>query len=570
MNIGSGLNWVKNLIISASIILVVFGVIDAIRVPIYYNGRIIFFETGITIIQYLIIITAFPLVFEYPDDKNYLLVILPLAILLLLDFTMGHYYSLIASIIMWFIIVFLKKGYLRMNEFSPHLFMLLIFCVISVGFYELTRPIIPLEVSFLDKISDLVWKTYLVFSWLAIPIYTVLPYVPLANYALTFLWNRSFKKTGSDMSFKQEVFSNKVILLILVTSILLAIYLPLYNYPSKRIGADVPYYASSLKQIINSNNPIVQAFSERMSSTRPLYMLFLYSIHKLTGFSAIQVSEIAPAILLPILVLSYYILAKSFFQSKSLGALAAILTIAGVQFPIGIFASFQANLLGLVMGNLLVVSTLVVNVKKVAYPLASILSFGIMLVHSWTALCYFLAITTALAYNALKNSNKESLVRIVIIVFSALLSKPFVEFMQSPMEGSIDPIYAASVTAFRALSLDNIEKWWSNTYSLFTDYCQGFIANFFLFILSFIGIMHIRSLPEPAKCFLTAFLLTLSPLPLMDKVIALRMYFNMPLQIYSSIATYSLLHSNERRLLGILLAHLSLLYSILAVIGIAS
>ncbi|MBO3810169.1 MAG: hypothetical protein FGF50_11340, partial [Candidatus Brockarchaeota archaeon] len=237
------------------------------------------------------------------------------------------------------------------------------------------------------------------------------------------------------------------------------------------------------------------------------------------------------------------------------------------QTSVGIFTSYQANFLGLIVANLLAVLTLTVNSRKAAYPLISLLSFCLMLIHSWTSIYYVATISVALAYCTARGRGVEGLVRIAIIVAFALLSTPFVNMMQQPVEGSTDPLHAAQATLIPIFSLENLQEYWLNTHSLFTQWFRGFMANAFLYILAIIGIMRIGSTPEPAKIFLAVFPLTLFPLPLVNYVLGSRLYFNMPLQLYASIAIYPMLQDNSvmKRMISIFSGCLALVYSILAV-----
>ncbi|MEM3713295.1 MAG: hypothetical protein QXR97_07155, partial [Thermoproteota archaeon] len=381
--------------------------------------------------------------------------------------------------------------------------------------------------------------------------------------------------TDYNAAFEKEVFSRKTSYILLFSSMILATYVSLYNYLPKNnpgqipVGVDIPHYATSLEKIVNNNNPIVQAFSEPLSSTRPLYMLLLYSIHKLTGLTPLQTAEAASVILMPLLVFSYYVLAKSLFKTNSMGALVAILTLAGIQFPVGLFASYQANILGLSIGNLLAAIALGVSNRKILYVSISLLSFSGMLIHSWTIVCYIASITATLVFKAVRKRDKESVVIAVIIITSALLSKPFVQAVQRPVEGSADPLYAAQITIVNAISLSNLEKYLSNTHVLFTNWCHGFTANFFIYLLTLLGITRLDNIPENIRIFLSTFLLILTPLPLMNYQIASRIVFNTPLQLYASLMIYSLLQRDlEKRLLGALLCLLPFSYSTLAVANI--
>jgi len=567
-----------SLFLSFGSILVVFGVMEILRIPIIHvteGIRYELFTIGSSVVPYLIGITVIPLVLENTGRERHLLAIAIMGIVLMVDLTLGYSYSLPFSIMLWITILFLKKSLLQLNKILLYSLTLATIYVCIVGLHVLINPLIPLEFPFLDKFTEVLWKVYSTFRWPAIVLYTLLPYALFVPLFQGFIRNRKLTLSmNTENFFHKEIFSRRTSYLILIASMGLAMYLAAYNYlpminpkgfPS---GVDTAYYyAPSLRAMIDSTDPIRFAFSEPFASTRPFYMLFLYFIHRFTGLNFLQTVESALVILLPLLVISYYLLASRLFNLRSMGALTAVLTLAGIQTSVGIFTAYQANFLSLIIVNLLAVLILTVSSRRVAYPLISLLSFCLMLVHSWASIYYVATLSVALAYLTVKNRNIEGVVRIVMTIAFTILSIPFVNIMQQPVEGSTDPLNAAQATLTPMFSLKNLQEYWPNTYSLFTEWFHGFMANAFLYVLAIIGIMRIGSTPKSAKPFLTVFPLTLLPLPLINYVLGSRLYFNMPLQLYASIAIYPILQSISitKKMIFILFSCLALVYSILAV-----
>lgn len=567
-----------SLFLALGFILVVLGVMEILRIPITHITRGVrheFFTVGSPVVPYLVGITVVPLILENTGRWRHLLAVVIMGMVLLVDFTFGYSYSLPFSVMLWAAILFLRKRVLRLSKILLYSVTLATIYVCLVGLHVLISPVIPMELPFLGKFTEALWKAYSTLRWPAILLYALLPYALFTPLFHGFIRGRKPDVSmNPEEFFRREIFSRRAFQLILIASMGLATYLAAYNYLPKinpsgfPTGVDtVYYYAPSLRRMINSSDPIGFAFSESFASTRPFYMLFLYSIHRLTGLDFLQTVKSAPIILLPLLVASYYLLASRLFNLRSMGALAAVLTLAGIQTSVGIFTSYQANFLGLIIANLLAVLTLTVNSRKVAYSLIPLLSFCLMLIHSWTSIYYVAAISAALAYCTARGRGVEGLVRIAMIVAFALLSTPFVNMMQRPVEGSTDPLRAAQATLIPIFSLENLQDYWPNMYSLFTEWFRGFMANAFLYILAIIGIMRIGSTPEPAKIFLAVFPLILFPLPLVNYVLGSRLYFNMPLQLYASIAIYPMLQDNSvmKRMISIFSGCLALVYSILAV-----
>jgi hypothetical protein len=574
---GPGIDF-TSLFLSLGLILIVLGGMEVVGIPIVHvtgGVRRELFQVSSPVIPHLIWITVIPLVLEKAGRRKYFFITIIICVMLLVDLTIGYAYSLLFSILLWVGIFLFERSVVRLNRILLYSTVLTAAYVCLVGLHVLISPIIPIEIPLLNKFVEVLWKLYSALRWPAIILYTFLPYtllVPLFHSLM-----RSHKPAGSMVTggfFRKEIFSRRSSLLILIASMGLAAYLEAYNYMPKinpngfPIGVDtVYYYTPSLRSMLNSTDPIGFAFSEPFASTRPFYMIFLYSIHRLTGLDALQTVESSPILLLPLLVASYYLLASRLFNLKSMGALAAVLTLAGIQTSVGVFTSYQANLLGLIIANLLATLALTVNSRRAAYPLISLLSFCLMPVHSWTSLQYVTIISIALAYSTIKSRSVEGLFRTIIIIVFTFLSVPFVNTMQQSVEGTMDPLHAAQATLIPMLSFKNLQEYWPNTHSLFTEWFSGFMANASLYLLVIVGMMRVRSIPEPAKAFLAAFPPTLFPLPLVNYVLGSRLYFNVPLQLYASTAIYALLQDDniKKRLVAVLMSCLAFTYSVLAV-----
>lgn len=567
-----------SLFVSLGLILIVLGGMEVIGIPIIHvtSGiRYDSFKVGSPIIPHLIGITTVPLVIGETGRRKTLLAVTIIGMIFLTDLTAGYSYSLPLSILLWMTILLLRRNMLQSNRILPYSITLATVYVCLVGFYVLISPMIPIEPPFLGKFTEVLWKVYSTLRWPAILLYTFLPYTLFIPFLFDFIRGRKQARSPDPEGiFCRELFPEKAFRSILIASMGLAAYLAIYNYMPKinpdsyPSGVDTTfYYYPSLRSMLNSNDPITFAFSEPFASTRPLYMLFLYSIHVVTGLNALQTAESAPAILLPLFTASYYLLASRLFNLKSMGALAAILTLAGIQTSVGIFTSYQANFLGLTIANLLTVLALTADSRRIAYPMICLLSFCLMLVHSWTSLYYVAIISIVLTYRVIRKRSAESLVRMIMSMLFSLLSVPLVNMVQQPVEGSTDPLRVAQATLIPMFSFENLYEYWLNMRLLFTEWFRGFMANAFLYFLAIVGIMRIRSMPEPTKVFLTAFLLILIPLPLVNYVLGSRLYFNVPLQLYASMAIYPLLQDNDhkKRLVSVLLSCLALVYSILAV-----
>jgi len=358
---------------------------------------------------------------------------------------------------------------------------------------------------------------------------------------------------------------------LLTFSVVLAVFLALYNYspllnpgwlPS---GVDVMYYTPFLEEMLASQDPVGQVFQSPWGSTRPLYLTLLYGAQRATGLQPLAAVELMPALLLSLLTASYYLLALRLLGSRSIAAAAAFFTATGMQGTVGLYASFQADMLSLVILNLLAVTALTLRDDSLAIPAIGVLAFAAALTHPWTTLQALLPITAATML-ARRVSESRRLWRIPPGILGASLSVVFTNTMAGrpplSLEFSRGP-GAVLGTAGGMVSASNIWRYWANASYNITTHYGGFMSATLFLALSLIGSVWAMKPPSsPAKWYLLAWIIPLMALPLVNSGIGSRLYFNAPLQIAAALGLGLLLSTTRGRGSRIMLATLLLVGSL--------
>jgi len=117
------------------------------------------------------------------------------------------------------------------------------------------------------------------------------------------------------------------------------------------------------------------------------------------------------------------------------------------------------------------------------------------------------------------------------------------------------------------VSASNIWSYWANASYNITTHYGGFMSATLFLALSLIGgVWAMKPPSSPAKWYLLAWIMPLMALPLVDRLLWNRLYFNVPLQIAAALGLGLLLSTTRGRGSRIMLATLllagSLAYSL--------
>ena len=443
---------------------------------------------------------------------------------------------------------------------------LILVYTITVMIYLASYPLLPFETPVLDH-AALAWvKAYATLQPLGAFSYVLTPFAAFLPVYVGMLRRRSLRPVFNTGGIRvQEFLSGKWCRMILPLSLFLSAYLSLYSYLPRLnpglnpTGVDIVSYAPRLEALSTSRDPVGFAFTNL--SDRPLFYLLLHVLHTATGLTVLQTLEAAPVIWMMGLTLSYYFLSLSLFGSRSLASLAALLSTASIQASVGLYSSYQANMVALIIVNILAGVSLSWREGFWKHAVVSALSFLAPLVHPYTSVQVFTMLATALLFSFWRTRDENNLKTLVLIVFSALLSNFFTSLMASG-RGST-PLASAASVATRMVSLGNLSLFAGETVFLFTTLYSSFIANTIYLLLTLNGLTRLLSLEMDGKkrVFLLASSLTLLPVYAMDGLTGSRLFFNLPTPVFSALGASMI---KDRRLSTLLIVA-SLCFSLQAV-----
>ncbi len=174
-----------------------------------------------------------------------------------------------------------------------------------------------------------------------------------------------------------EVSTNSKLILIFATlfptTLVLLLHTPTFNPSLAPISVDTFYYARAL-----TNAHDLKSVITSFGLTRPLYMLLIYFTYTLIRDPIVLMDIIHPAVVLGLIVLATYRLARKY--CPEVAVLAALLTAIGPNVLTFIAGGFQANSLALAIALL----ALSIDNVFIKYTLFFIVS----LIHPWTFVMY--------------------------------------------------------------------------------------------------------------------------------------------------------------------------------------
>lgn len=326
-------------------------------------------------------------------------------------------------------------------------------------------------------------------------------------------------------------------------SIIIAIipHLPTVNENNQQVGVDTGYYVTWVNGLNNSTSIqdfFYQAFVvQGGNGDRPISLIFLFMLNKLTNADLFFTVEYAPVILGPALVLAVYFLTRELTSNDTASLLAAFLTAVSFHTLIGIYAGFYANWLALVFGYISFVF-LFRFLKKGGRE--NLVIYGALLlltlpshVYTWT----ILAIVTGVFLGVMFKMNQYSR-RNTVLLFIALLSTVGIDLAKMSIIGSSAGIEEDIRLAGSLAGPEQFALRWNNLNYTVTTFVGGLFANFIALGLGLYWLFRAK-MKDPATIFLIVFL-SIGILPFLfgEWVIQTRVFYDIPFQIPAAIALF--------------------------------
>lgn len=325
--------------------------------------------------------------------------------------------------------------------------------------------------------------------------------------------------------------------IVLAAIIPLIPYIPTLNPKQIPVNADWLQYYSCLIEVDDLG---ISAAFNVMNGSRPLYVLMLYCVCKITGLSFDFVSIYHNVVLLPLYALSLWFLAKSLFNSRvaSYVMLVTPLTPTYMGFILG---GFQANLFSLILMNIGL--GLFFRAKGNIKSLPAVLTLFIMAdqCHPWAWLQYVASLLILSIISIIKFKNYRNLHMLLALL---AIYKLFYEIIRG--FPTLNFVYISSTYNPRLYS-----KWGfidlSDIYFITAIYLWGVLNQPLYPMLTLLSLGEYRELFPLAMLSATAI-----ALPFISPVFFIRLILNIPLPILFA-HKLMLLKNNEKMAVVLLL-----------------
>lgn len=348
--------------------------------------------------------------------------------------------------------------------------------------------------------------------------------------------------------------SSKTLLIISIITGLVVYLIPytkVANPDALVATTDIPLYAQLLDKIASSPSPIKEAFttSPTRLTDRPLYMLFLYAIHKLTGYDSMTTATISGWLWTPILIATVWILAKQYYDERT-ASIAAFLTAVGHQTLAFVYGGLQANQLNLAL--LFLVMAILAKPSLQRAFIAGILIIVSSMLHLWSWIQIVPAIIVWIILSQRATSIKNRLVYIALIIMPAVISLSVYSYMLGDAHSAITQSVMRIIEKNEAYTITEKIGGIGRAMSI---YLWGTLSNPLILILSVVGailiVVNRRGDPSLAvMSFTLPILILVSP----DMTFVSRLIANLPIQLP---AAYALSRLDNRLASSMLLYMLS-------------
>jgi hypothetical protein len=334
--------------------------------------------------------------------------------------------------------------------------------------------------------------------------------------------------------------------MILSIAIALVPHHPAVNKDNQQIGVDTDYYIQWVNHLIHSHDYkefLQQAFITQSVGDRPLTLIFLFTIAKVTNANLFFIIEHLPVILGPALVLVIYFLTRQLTSNDTASLFSSFLTAISFQPLIGIYAGIYANWFALIIGYLSFVFLFRSLKRPVDNNKADLIIYGILLIlllfshlYTWSILVIISAIFL-LTMLKLKRYSRRNIMLLLLIVLSCVVVDLFKTIAIGSAGGFEKDIEVAQVTG---IGPEQFSQRFSNLMITIYTYVGGQFSNFIIFGLGLYWLLR-SNLADASTIFLIICLsVGLFPFLLGNYIIQVRVFYDIPFQIPAAIALSSI------------------------------
>jgi hypothetical protein len=353
-------------------------------------------------------------------------------------------------------------------------------------------------------------------------------------------------KTFTDENINPNPGLKKNLVYILCSAIFLSglflLYYPfiLNNFNVKSNGwGDMTIYVSNLQNL--SNHSLSQIFSSSMMhSDRPLSIIILWSLLRITGYSPENVVKMVPFIVYPFLIMGTYFSAKQIYGRTSFALTACYFMATGYQILLGMAHGLISNLLALPLLLVFIGNYVQATKRKLHLIAATITMLIVRYTHSYTGVLLISVVAFSLMVQLIRyTQSKRGVDKIkvgLIVVLANAVPIVYSILTRAGGNGAGRALHVASEN----ISLENAFKYFrvlnGVTQFGFEPFNNSVITVLFLFSAALFLIKKNENLSFLAYFAVVSFLLTI----LGNFTITLRTLYDFPMQLLSPPAIHYL------------------------------
>lgn len=407
-------------------------------------------------------------------------------------------------------------------------------------------------------VFTLVWM----FSWVIWPFSVFLRFFrkrergdsDLENGAVPFKEVVETVRSGLDTAFRRVRGGSGSLLvvavsLVLVTAVTVYPYFPSLNPSGKFVGVDVPFYERQLLELnsLGSLNSVISKVSQ--SFDRPLSLLFLFFLWKVTGVSVRQETVLSEVVLGLLLLLATYFFVRAAGFNSFCASLVMLFTVGSYHVTVGMYGGLLANMIGLVFMYLflgLVFACVRTRSWRLCVP-AIVLQSLLLLSHAYTwdmsmgiVGLFFLFILLEWLIKR-KNSARP------LMLFAILIAGVLLNFVRNwVLHIGIGTVEAASYVK-EGVSLANLLNIWQTLKASLGVYMGIAFMNPILLFFAAMGGLAVALDKRLVSRFLTASLVaSFIPFIFGDYVVQTRMMYDLPVHVFAFLGLLVLLSFVQR------------------------
>ncbi len=325
--------------------------------------------------------------------------------------------------------------------------------------------------------------------------------------------------------------------IMLIISIIISVissiypYLPSINPNNSPVGVDIKAYTEMVKEIENDLSKVTIV----ANGSRPIILLLIYFIWKISSLNLIEVVKWMPLILNPMLVLSTFYLIDKTTNNREYATLSALITSMGIKITVNMYSYFLTNMLALSI-IYVAIALLLDSIERrdrkellISIMLASIAIFT----HPWTFTQFYVALAFMAFIKLMKNRRLKSVdYEIMFLVITGVIDVLKEQFI------GVGSVRAASGTIGRQPFILNIFNFWGNVIFAFRLLYGGFLSNPILMTLALIGIYRLEEKYAFHKYLKNLIFVSSIAFLIANGSLQSRLIFNLPIEILVAYTLY--------------------------------